>query len=112
MAIMSGGCPSLVMVISSGAPRPDVMTIAQAARGAIIQPARLHYSWTSTVGQSFSSRASGNSTRGTQSRLSIISMFYSDSKSTSSHSTKSSCTIFGPAITDVWPRACRKRQWI
>ena len=42
MAIMSGGCPSLVMVIASGAPRPDVMTIAQAARGAIIQPARLH----------------------------------------------------------------------
>ena len=43
MAIMSGGLPSLVMVIGSGAPRADVMTIAQAARDAIIQPAGLQF---------------------------------------------------------------------
>jgi len=42
MAIMRGGLPPLVMAIASGAPQADVMTIAQAARDAIIQPARLH----------------------------------------------------------------------
>ena len=41
MAIMGGGYPSPVMVIASGVPRAEVMTIAQAARNAIIQPAGL-----------------------------------------------------------------------